>query len=315
MVVAAAAAVSLFLALIPATNSLSLERFGHQSTANLRRQPRHKNKFTTVESVCGNFSDDSEGKECGKIEGEGDLCNVWQGLCPKENKLMRCQMPQIPFNPHPADAEPSAKWSAWVQMLKEENITLAPTAMHFNEVLDFLRPTQTQISKCRVCRMVPKVLQCFGRAGLNSSVVSGRGPSFESCEAHWTGIGGRPQSALAVTDETVNPDCFCAWAGGQISFTADGSILDGHHRWAATKLVLEDPTLKIDRNWKKTFKPVLSRYLLPALESSKKRRRAATNGVTKVENIIEAASKHPGVAGHSKCGSFIQLLEQIHSDV
>lgn len=140
--------------------------------------------------------------------GKHNLCSDLPELC-RGGSHRRCEMPQIP--PPPQAGESSAAWDEWAARLQAQNIsyTLALNVSVGSLINDY-SSAQSQLDACEVCGIFFAGSQCF--AGRSEP------PTSAQCAAGERG-------------------CFCAWNSG-ISVAAVGmQILDGHHRWAATKLI------------------------------------------------------------------------------
>jgi len=154
------------------------------------------------------------------------LCERWKdvkkGFCPKERIVnlcedlpevcegglyRRCRMPQIPKRSLKDD------WKEWEDKLSNEGVSFD---LHKNVSVNALSSygaAQIQLDSCVVCGIYYAARRCV--AGKSAA------PTPETCSTHAEG-------------------CFCAWADGISVAEKDHKILDGHHRWAATRFLMHD---------------------------------------------------------------------------
>lgn len=168
----------------------------------------HRLDIHTINQVCGTWRDTSE--HCPK-EHMTNLCEEVPELC-QGGEYARCQMPQLPASPEPGEP-PSAEWQSWADSLNNSGITFDLNLSITLRDLVSYGSSQTELSACEVCGMYFQARQCVaGKTTL---------PSTETCAARTDG-------------------CFCVWASGIAVSATDHKILDGHHRWAATKFLVTD---------------------------------------------------------------------------
>lgn len=157
------------------------------------------------------------------------VCEQWQGIhqCPKEHitnlcekvpeichggEYIRCEMPQLPASPAPGEPA-SEEWQAWVESLNTSGIAVnLNMSMSIGDLISY-HSSQIELDACKVCQMYHSARKCI--AGKKTL------PSADDCQAQTDG-------------------CFCAWASTIAVSTAEHKIVDGHHRWAATRFLVLD---------------------------------------------------------------------------
>jgi hypothetical protein len=129
----------------------------------------------------------------------------------------------------------------------EKGVSIEEAQMPVGRVARLL-PSQNTLDACKVCTMVFAADACLGGGGV---------PSKQDCEAKGS-------------------ECFCVWASG-ISIAQGDHILDGHHRWAAAKILVESGRL-----------PESTPALVEVYNAS-------------VEEVSKVANACGDLVGHSKC--------------
>lgn len=182
-----------------------------------------------------------------------DLCEDHAGFCDGHLGIPRCKMPQLP------SIENHEKFDTWKSILAAEGINISitdtPVAVDF---FGKLKASQKFLNKCKVCSMTFSGESCF-QAG--------------------------PATADTCKDRSKT-GCFCFWQSG-ISVTEDDHILDGHHRWAAGKIMSADETLP------KATSVVIERY-----HNGLDEQPAVTT-----KTVVETADRHPKLITHTKCSA------------
>lgn len=180
-----------------------------------------------------------------------DLCSDFPSYCDGNLGKQRCEMPQMPSAV--ADQENFAKWKS---LLAYDAIEVTESVVTFGSVANYL-PSEKFMHRCKVCSIAFSANQC---------VQDGR-PDTDKCK------------------KSGETGCFCFWRSS-MSVTEDGYILDGHHRWAASKIMLGDK-------------------LLPAEMTSVVELYSSASGQPNatVARIIETANKHPMLIKHHKCSA------------
>jgi len=169
-------------------------------------------------------------------------------------------MPQLPS----AFGAKQHDFKQWQAMASAEGLLINPVNTTA-ALLARLSPSQKFLNRCEVCSIAFDAHICFKNGS----------PTAHTCKAHSEG-------------------CFCFWdsaASGSyaLSVTEDGYILDGHHRWAAAKMMLAEQTLPPQT-------PVLME-------------RYSAQGSTQatVEGVLEMASKiekqKPKLVKRTKCSA------------
>jgi len=171
-----------------------------------------------VEAVCARWKDVAWGK-CPK-KNIHNLCDDLPSLC-ENARFRRCDMPQFPD--YAGDTSPDLKnrkngsveldaWGKWVAKLNQEGIHVdEKKATTVNELMTY-GSSQTQLDSCKVCEILGDARKCNLTQGV---------PSAATCQGRVNG-------------------CFCSWSSGVHVSGVDHKILDGHHRWAVTKLLAND---------------------------------------------------------------------------
>lgn len=153
-----------------------------------------------------------------KHEPTGELTNLCEfdaELC-EEGTHRRCEMPQLPARCEEGGCKPEKqqKWARWEKMVTgnlKHKVKVATITV--GELAGF-KSSQTQLNACNVC-----------------SMRTAAGVAFDLKGKH-----------------ACKPDVFCPWSDG-ISVTTKefegfpgggAHILDGHHRWATTRILLEE---------------------------------------------------------------------------
>lgn len=207
--------------------------------------------------ICAEYADDfaangSDRKACNRWPVR-DLCTDSAEFCAGNLNMQRCEMPQIPsaFGHHP-------KFESWKKAAASEgiNITTKSVKVSFFETL---LPSQRFMSKCKVCSLLFSSSKC----------VDNGPPTAETCKKHGDTQG-----------------CFCSWT--DLKVTKD-HVLDGHHRWAASKIMLADGQLPSDTD------AVIELY------SGADDQHEAT-----IIDVVTAAQKHPRLVKHTKCSSEVE---------
>merc|ERR1719389_506889 len=164
------------------------------------------------EKMCGLYADTFAAKGAKRSACKDtpvrDLCSDFAGFCAGSLNLTRCQMPQIPsaFGEHKKD------FRTWKAAAASDGVAISQVSITAKELATHV-PSQKFLDRCEVCHMAWEGKQCFADGV----------PSAETCKSEEGG-------------------CYCLWATG-VSVTEDRHILDGHHRWAATKILLADKIL------------------------------------------------------------------------
>mmetsp|Transcript_44371 Transcript_44371/g.77974 ORF Transcript_44371/g.77974 Transcript_44371/m.77974 type:complete len:290 (+) Transcript_44371:185-1054(+) len=138
-----------------------------------------------------------------------NLCDIDAAFCTGTLNYSRCEMPQLPM-------AGEDDWDVWVDAAATDGISVKEVNMSIGKLVTF-KPSQAFLDTCKICSIAYSGSLCF---------ADGAVPTAASCEAETGG-------------------CFCSWTSG-ISVTEDGHVLDGHHRWAAARILLEDGFLKKD---------------------------------------------------------------------
>jgi hypothetical protein len=171
-----------------------------------------------VEAVCARWKDVAWGK-CPK-KNIHNLCDDLPSLC-ENARFRRCDMPQFPD--YSGETSPDLKntkngsveldaWGKWVAKLNQEGIHVdEKKATTVNELMTY-GSSQTQLDSCKVCEILGDARKCNLTQGV---------PSAATCKGRVNG-------------------CFCSWSSGVHVSGVDHKILDGHHRWAVTKLLAND---------------------------------------------------------------------------
>lgn len=206
--------------------------------------------------ICGQYAADfaangSDEKACSRWP-VVNLCSDSTGLCAGGLGMQRCDMPQIP-SPSGKRKEDFKNWKSaeatQAIYIRETNVTIADVAK--------LLPSQDFVNMCEVCSIAYSGGICFTDETLLA----------QSCK------------------KSTNQGCFCFWQSG-ISVSQDGYVLDGHHRWAAAKIMMADR--------------ILPPNLTSVTEAYSSR---AGQPKASIMRILETAKKHPELVEHTKCSS------------
>jgi len=198
---------------------------------------------------------------CGKDSEYKALIDSGGVMCGEDATHARCELPQFPQKDRDGQAaDPQRK--TWEDDLTLDGIEIVSAQTPVKELMTLFRPSQKMINGCKTCGMARSAQKCF--VSDNPSW-----PTEAECEAR------------------KKDGCFCAWTTG-ISVTEDGHILDGHHRWAATWLLLKD---------KEMPKPTES------AEVDIYKRMAASDDQVTINRVLAVAKKLDGLEWHTKCES------------
>jgi hypothetical protein len=199
-----------------------------------------------------------------------NLCSDFPSFCEGNLNLTRCTMPQIPS----AFGKDRSSYSAWqaVQAANGVAIDQVATSVH---MLVSHRPSQQFINRCEACSIASVGLKCF-KDGLLKE---------ERCKVD------------------ANTGCVCSWDSG-VSVTEDDFVLDGHHRWAASKILLEEGLLPADS---KAVVELYHEISSPRVAGPAGRGNASPASLS---NVVGMALQHPDLVGHSNCSQEV-LLKQI----
>lgn len=211
--------------------------------------------------ICDMYAADfaangSDSKAC-KRWPTRDLCNDFSSFCAGNLHKQRCEMPQMPsaFGPH------QETWEQWQDFAASEGIDITQKNVTVGSFAQLL-PSQMFVNRCKVCSMVFSGNICF-KDGV---------PTDSTCRK------GR------------DTGCFCFWQGKpSLGVTDDGYVLDGHHRWASAKIMLDD---------KKIPEQTTAVIDLYSDATPNSRRSDGT-----VARVIEAARKQPSLVKHTKCSA------------
>lgn len=165
-------------------------------------------------------------------EDSPNLCDI-TGMCGRGHlRYERCKLPQLPQKPQGSQSE-SENRTLWLAALDQAGIESIEAGMPVGELVDHLWPSQDRIDECRTCKVALAARRCFTK--------DGRFPTHAQCRANndaWAQKTGG-FNFMGAFEDGVDAECFCSW-DADISFVEDGQILDGHHRWAATWLLMHD---------------------------------------------------------------------------
>lgn len=174
-----------------------------------------------IDRLCGKHKAKLQaGGKCSQQirEDSPNLCDVTEMCGKKHLTYERCKLPQLPAKPQ-SNQSPSENRTLWLAALEEAGIDSVEADLPVGEFIERLWPSQARIDECRTCNVALAAQRCFTK--------DGKFPTHDQCIAHND----------AWAHKQIG--CFCAW-DADISTTEDGQILDGHHRWAATWLLLHD---------------------------------------------------------------------------
>mmetsp|Transcript_109769 Transcript_109769/g.321368 ORF Transcript_109769/g.321368 Transcript_109769/m.321368 type:complete len:264 (+) Transcript_109769:64-855(+) len=157
----------------------------------------------TLEDVCGS----NVTSACESSAHQGDLCKDHPAFCRGNLGRDRCHMPQLPSR---SDQQ---KFEAWQEACRGQGIRFREANSSAGE-LARLVPSQLTLDTCKVCAMAQNASSCLH---------NGQVPDPEACSDRGGG-------------------CFCVWASG-VAVSGDGHIVDGHHRWAAVRLLVDSQML------------------------------------------------------------------------
>mmetsp|Transcript_96442 Transcript_96442/g.251388 ORF Transcript_96442/g.251388 Transcript_96442/m.251388 type:complete len:243 (-) Transcript_96442:28-756(-) len=196
---------------------------------------------TPLRRLCGRFEAAWAQNQSGACRASGqpeaDLCQEDPAFCSGNLGLERCELPQTP--------QDEERFRLWVAAAAARGVGIEEAQLPAGRVARLL-PSQTTLDACKVCAMAFAADACLGRDGV---------PSEQDCE----GSG-----------------CFCVWASG-ISVAQGGRVLDGHHRWAAAKVLVESGRL-----------PEAAPVRVELYNAS-------------VEEVSKAANECGDLVGHSEC--------------
>lgn len=210
------------------------------------------------DTVCAQFS---AGKTCLKSNKQVsdpstqhafvDLCKAWPHLCHDSAHKRRCQLPQLPEH---------LAGSGWATDLQQANIPVESTTVTVSQAASF-RPAQMEMNACKVCGMLRAARLCF-QPSPSDPLMRRWEPSGDRC-----GLDG----------------CFCVWKT-PLAVAQDNYIIDGHHRWAALRLLAGSNSSPISRI---NFEMRIDRY------------------GAGLEAVVALADQHPEDAPHVPCGSVL----------
>jgi len=192
--------------------------------------------------ACGRFEAawrQSRRGACDGSGGQGDICQESPAFCQGNLGLERCELPQTPYG--------EEHFQLWVAAAAEKGVGIKEEKMTVGRVARLL-PSQNTLDACKVCAVAFAADACLGGGGV---------PSKQECEAKGS-------------------ECFCVWNSG-ISITQGDHILDGHHRWAAVKILVESGRL-----------PEATPALVEVYNAS-------------VEEVSKVANECGDLVGHSEC--------------
>lgn len=180
---------------------------------------KHQDKFEAGGRCSLQISEDSP-----------NLCDV-TGMCRRDHTMYeRCQMPQLPEKPR-ANQSPSENHTKWLAALDQAGIEPIESDEQVSKFIESIWPSQARIDECRTCKVVLDARRCFTK--------DGRFPTHDQCSANNDAWAQKVLGATKSFEEGVDSRCFCSW-DSDITVMEDGQILDGHHRYAATWLLLHD---------------------------------------------------------------------------
>jgi len=212
--------------------------------------------------ICAEYAADftangSDRKACDRWPVR-DLCADSAEFCAGNLDMQRCEMPQIPsaFGHQP-------KFQSWKTAAASEGINITTMSVKASSLATLL-PSQRFMNKCKVCSILFSSNRC----------VDNGPPTAKTCKHS--------------KQHEDRQGCFCSWTTG-MSVTKDNHVLDGHHRWAASKIMLADGHLPSDTD------AVIELY------SGVDDQHEAT-----ISDVIGAAKKHPRLVKHTKCSAEIE---------
>lgn len=233
----------------------------------------------TADAICGMydqvFAINGSGKEVCASLPVRDICDDFPPFCAGNLNMTRCAMPQIPS----AFGDNRSAFLVWkaIQATRDVGITQVNTTV---DVLENYKPSQNFVDRCKVCRFVWAGAKCF--------------------------TNGAPTDATCNTDTSTN-SCFCLWSSG-VSVTEDNFILDGHHRWAASRILLAKMILPPAT---KATLETYRRSSVPVVVPSGGGQGAGTvNAVTlpvaspaSLKRVVESAEQCPSLIRHTNCSA------------
>jgi len=144
----------------------------------------------------------------------------------------RCSLPQLPQKPQ-ENQNPTEARKAWLQALDKAGMESSDETGHVSSLIDNIYPSQARIDECRTCKIALDARKCLNKQAPHF-------PTHAQCQEINKAWAQRAQGVQAAHSvEGFDADCFCSW-DADISVMEDGQILDGHHRYAATWLLLQD---------------------------------------------------------------------------
>lgn len=204
--------------------------------------------------ICGQYAADFAANGSGKKACNRwpalDLCGHSTDLCAGGLDMQRCEMPQIPS----ASGHHKEDFTNWKATEAAEGIDVRETHVTIAAVANLL-PAQKFVNMCKVCSIAYSGGICF---------KDGK-PTAQTCK------------------KSAPTGCFCFWQSG-ISVSQDGYVLDGHHRWAAAKIMMTDGTLPPN---------------MTALTETYTSR--AGQPQASIMRVLSTAKKHPELLKHTKC--------------
>jgi len=215
---------------------------------NDRNRLRHPG--LAVADICGVYRDDftvrgSDEQTCQRWPSV-NLCEEIDSFCKGNLQKQRCEMPQLEM--------PQLAFQRWKAAEFSEGIEIVESNVSARELVE-LRPSQSFLNRCTVCALVFSGQVCFQ---------------------------GQPQGADASAQGRKG-GCYFLWSSG-VSVSEDGFVLDGHHRWAAAKILLSDAKLSP------------STAVVTELYKG-----ASGQPVVTVDRVLETAAKHPELVKHTWC--------------
>lgn len=206
---------------------------------------------TLLSTICGTYQvfkkSRKPAEEVCKDLPLQNLCDAKATFCSGTLNYSRCEMPQLPMSGED-------NWDKWVAAVGTDGISVKEVNMSIGKLVKF-KPSQAFLDKCKICSIAYSGSLCF---------ADGAQPTAASCDAGTNG-------------------CFCSWTSG-ISVTEDGHVLDGHHRWAAARILVEDGFLKADTQ------AVVEFY-------------DKANGTAEIPAINETAAQHPEFIEYTSCAA------------
>jgi len=238
----------------------------HQEKANAHHFARAAGYGLLGKQICGMYdahfrANGSDINSCRHFKPHlpvQDMCDDFPDFCEGNLNKQRCEMPQIPSGFSGTEDDDFATWKE-VSMSDGINITEEKVDLAY---LVSRLPSQKFLSRCKVCSMVWGGNACFAEGE----------PTADTCKNGHAG-------------------CYCFWDSG-VSVTEDGYVLDGHHRWASSRIMLSDKTLRQD------MQATVELYV-----------GVPNHAKATVDRVIETANKHPELAKHTKCSAEVLLWQ------